>query len=58
MISVKSVRRLGMGITDHYIDLCKIKFVGPLIERKEVGRIISVKLCEEDYKEKYESTYK
>src|SRR5678816_3166872 len=56
VLDVKSVRGLGMGLSDHYV-LCKIKLVGAWMERKvirkEVGKIKGEKLSEQDNKEKY-----
>jgi hypothetical protein len=57
VMDVKSVRGLGMGISDHYIVLCKIKFVGAWMGKKvrrvEVGRLTSEKLSDQSYKEEY-----
>ena len=57
VMDVKSVRGMGMGISDHYIVLCKIKFVGAWMEKKgrgmEVGRIRSERLSEQSCKEEY-----
>src|SRR5678815_1288391 len=57
VLDVKSVRGLGMGLSDHYVVLCKIKLVGAWMERKvmrkEVGKIKSEKLIEQDNKVKY-----
>jgi hypothetical protein len=57
VMDVKSVRGLRMGISDHYIVLCKIKFVGAWMGRKvrrvEKGRIRSEKLSEQGSKEEY-----
>src|SRR5678815_16083 len=57
VFDVKSVRGLGMGLSDHYFVLCKIKLVGAWMEgkviRKEVGKIKSEKLSEQDNKGKY-----
>ena len=59
-MDVKAVRGLGMGISDHYVVLCKIRLVGAWMEkievRKEVGRIKSEKLNEQGYKETYVRT--
>src|SRR5678815_1676101 len=47
VLDVKSVRELGMELSDHYVVLCKIKLVGVWKERKmirkELGRIKSEK---------------
>ena len=60
VLDVKAVRGLGMGISDHYIVLCKIRLVGTWMEKKEirkgVGRIKSEKLNEQGCKEKYVRT--
>src|SRR5678815_5964693 len=57
VLDVKSVRGLGIGLSDHYVVLCKIKLVGAWMERKvirkEVGRINSEKLSEQGNKDKY-----
>src|SRR5678815_5157894 len=57
VLDVKSVRGLGMGLSDHYVVLCKIKLVGAWTERKviqkEVGKIKSEKLSEQGNKDKY-----
>src|SRR5678815_4748263 len=56
VLDVKSVRGLGIGLSDHYVVLCKIKLVGAWMERKvirmEVGKIKSEKLSEQDNKVK------
>ena len=45
VMDVKAVRGMGMGISDNYIVLCKIVFVGAWMEKKdrrtEMGRIRS-----------------
>ena len=60
VMDVKAVRGLGMGISDHYIVLCKIVFVGAWMERKEkrteMGRIRSEKLREQICKDEYVMT--
>ena len=57
VLDVKSVRGLGMGLSDHYVVLCKIKLVEAWMKRKvirkEVGRIKSEKLNEKGNKDKY-----
>ena len=60
MLDVKSVRCLEMGLSDHYVVLCKIKLVGTWMERKvirkEVGKIKSEKFSEQGNKDKYVRT--
>jgi hypothetical protein len=60
VLDVKSIRGLGMGISDHYVVLCKIRLVGVWMERKmdrkKVGRIKSEMLNEQSYRDKYERT--
>src|SRR5678816_1653157 len=60
VLDVKSVRGLGLGLSDHYVVLCKIKLVGAWMERKvirkEVGKIKSEKLSEQGNKDKYVRT--
>lgn len=55
-------RRLRMGVSDHYVDLCMIKWGGGIEweeKIKEVGKIKSEKLCKQYYKKSYkESTNK
>src|SRR5678816_430318 len=57
---LKSVRGLGIRLSDHYVILCKIKLVGAWVERKvirkEVGKIKSEKLSEQGNKDKYVRT--
>ena len=54
---VRAVRRMGRGISDHHVVLCKVRMVGTWIERREVmdraRRIISEKLWEHQYREEY-----
>ena len=48
---------MGRGLTDHYVALCKVRFVGAWIKRREmlVGtrRIRNEKLREHQYREGY-----
>ena len=52
---VRVVRRMGRGLSDHFIVFCKVRLVGALIKRREmVGgtmRIRSEKLKEHQYRE-------
>ena len=54
---VRTVKRMGRGITDHHIVLCKVRLVGTWIKRRVVvnraRRIRSVKLREQQYREEY-----
>ena len=51
------VRRMGRGLSDHYVVVCKIRFVGAWIKGREVvvraRRIRSEKLRDHQYRERY-----
>ena len=48
---------MGRGISTHHVELCKVRFVGTWIKRREVvdgtRRIRSEKLREHQYREEY-----
>ena len=54
---VRAVKRMGRGISDHHVILCKVRLVGTWIKRREVvdraRRIRSEKLREHQYREEY-----
>ena len=54
---VRTVRRMGRGVSDHHVVLCNVRFVGTWIKRREIGdgdrRIRSEKLREQLYIEEY-----
>ena len=51
------VRGMGRGLSDHYVVLCKVRFVEAWIKRRDVvvrtGRIRSEELREHQYKKGY-----
>ena len=48
---------MGLGLSDHYVVLCKVRLVGAWIKRREVvvgaKRIRNEKLREHQYREEY-----
>ena len=54
---VRAMRRMGRGLSDHYVVLCKVRLVGAWIMRREVvvgaRRIRSENLREHQYREGY-----
>ena len=54
---VKAVRGMVLGLSDHYVVLCKVRLVGAWIMRREVvvgaRRIRSKKLREHQYRGGY-----
>ena len=59
---VWAVRRLGQGLSDHHVIVCKVKLVGAWIKSREVvigaRRIISETLREDRYREEYTRSLK